>query len=273
MSTPRQGGALGDELANLGIIALIATAVLAVILRVAGTIAAWVTGIAQPAGGIEAGLGVLLHPADPGSPLGADGLNAVVYWVVAGLLIVGVGAAGWWVWRTFRENHRRTKIDPYRIVGIATRTDVTAAASEKALLRRGGQLRPSLPKPDAQDVGYLLGASRGVGVWASVEDSILLIGPPRSGKGLHVVINAILDAPGAVVTTSTRPDNLTATLTARSSDGRPVAVFDPQRLAEGVPAGLRWSPIRGCADPLTAMIRATGLAAGTGLSAGGVEGR
>ncbi len=43
-----------------------------------------------------------------------------------------------------------------RIVGIATRTDVTAAASEKALLRRGGQLRPSLPKPDAQDVGYEL---------------------------------------------------------------------------------------------------------------------
>jgi type IV secretion system protein VirD4 len=51
-----------------------------------------------------------------------------------------------------------------------------------------------------------------------------------------------------------------------------VAVFDPQHLAEGIPAGLRWSPIRGCEDPLTAMIRATGLAAGTGLSAGGVEG-
>jgi type IV secretory pathway TraG/TraD family ATPase VirD4 len=51
-----------------------------------------------------------------------------------------------------------------------------------------------------------------------------------------------------------------------------VAVFDPQRLAEGVPAGLRWSPVRGCEDPLTAMIRATGLASGTGLSAGGVEG-
>ena len=52
----------------------------------------------------------------------------------------------------------------------------------------------------------------------------------------------------------------------------PVAIFDPQHLAEGLPAGMRWSPIRGCESPQTAMIRATGLAAGTGLASGGVDG-
>jgi type IV secretion system protein VirD4 len=74
-----------------------------------------------------------------------------------------------------------------------------------------------------------------------VEDSTLILGPPRSGKGLHVVINAILHAPGAVITTATRPDNIAATLRARERLG-PVAVFDPQRLADGLPSGLRWSP-------------------------------
>jgi type IV secretory pathway TraG/TraD family ATPase VirD4 len=99
---------------------------------------------------------------------------------------------------------------------------------------------------------------------------MLVLGPPRSGKGLHIVVNAILDAPGPVVATSTRPDNLTATLQARREAG-PVAVFDPQRLAEGLPAGLRWSPVRGCEQPQTAMVRAAGLAAGTGIGGKGVE--
>ena len=90
---------------------------------------------------------------------------------------------------------------------------------------------------------------------------MVLLGPPRSGKGVHIVINAILDAPGAVITTSTRPDNLTAALEARAKVG-PVAVFDPQRLAPGIPSSTRWSPIRGCESPQTAMVRAKALTAG-----------
>lgn len=272
MSTPRPSGSLGDELSNLGIGILISAAILAAILRGAGSVAAWITGTTPPTGGVEAGLGVLLNPGDPADALDAPGLGAVAYWITASVLILTAGAVGWWVWRLLRDHGRQVKTDPYRIAGIATRAEVARAGSEKALLRRAGHLRPSLDTPHPADVGYWIGASRGHGVWASVEDSILLLGPPRSGKGAHIVINAILDAPGAVVTTSTRPDNLTATLRARERRGGPVAVFDPQHLAEGVPAGLRWSPIRGCEDPLTAMIRATGLAAGTGLSAGGVEG-
>ncbi|WRS30014.1 TraM recognition domain-containing protein [Actinomycetaceae bacterium MB13-C1-2] len=262
---------MSDGLANLGIGLLIAAAGIAAILRGAGTIAAFLTGTLQPQAGITAGLTVLLNPADPAAALEADGLNTIAYWITTTLLLVVLGAGAWWVWTKVLHHSQSVQTDPRRLQGIATSSEVSRVASETALVKRAGTLRPSLDAPKPSDVGYLLGRSHGKRVWASVEDSILLVGPPRSGKGLHVVINAILDAPGAVVTTSTRPDNLTATLRARQRIG-PVAVFDPQHLAEGLPAGLRWSPVRGCEDPLTAMIRATGLASGTGLSAGGVEG-
>lgn len=266
----RQAGGMGDEVTNALIILLMVVAGVAVILRAAGTVAVWITGTAPPEAGPAAGLGVLFNPGDPATALAAEGLHPVAYWATSGVMLAGLAGTGAWVWVRVRRWGQQKQNDPHRLAGTATGTDIAKVATPKALLRRAGTLRPSLAKPRVQDVGYLLGSSAGKQVWASVEDSILLIGPPRSGKGLHVVINAILDAPGAVVTTSTRPDNLTATLRAREKIG-PVAVFDPQHLAEGIPAGMRWSPIRGCEDPLTAMIRATGLASATGMSAGGVE--
>lgn len=262
---------MGDELTNAALIALVAIFGLALVLRAAGSLTAFLTGTPPPAAGMASGLGVLFNPANPATALHATGLNPFVYWIVTVTLLTGLAAGIGWVWVRLRRHTHKSETDPRRLAGTATGHEVTQTASAKALLRRAGTLRPSLNAPEPADVGYLLGASHGKQVWASVEDSILLIGPPRSGKGLHLVINAILDAPGAVVTTSTRPDNLTATLRARERGGGPVAVFDPQHLAEGVPAGLRWSPVRGCEDPLTAMIRATGLAAATGLGSSGVE--
>jgi type IV secretion system protein VirD4 len=269
-SASTRSASFGDELTNLALGALIGAMVLAGALRLAGSVAAFLTGVPQPTVGLEAGFGVVFHADEPGLALGTTTLDPVGYWLTAGVMLAAAGGAGWFIWRVVRELGRRTKTDPRKIVGIAQTGDIVRAASDRALLARARTLRPSLNKPRPEDVGYLIGTARGKRVWASVEDSILVIGPPRSGKGAHVVINSILDAPGAVVTTSTRPDNLTATLRARSRRG-PVAVFDPQRLAPGVPAGLRWNPVRGCELPITAMIRATGLAAGTGLSGPAVE--
>lgn len=264
---PRQSG---DQLTNLALIALVGLAVIAVVLRGAGSLAAFFTGHPQPASGPAAGLAVLLHPLDPASALDAPGLNAAAYWAIVALMLCLLAGLGIWVWRLVTDQQQRAKADPRRLAGTATGREVAKVASRRALLRKAATLRPSVKQPEAHQVGYLLGSARGRQVWATVEDSVLLIGPPRSGKGLHVVINAILDAPGAVITTSTRPDNLTATLRARQRKG-PVAVFDPQQLAPGVPAGMRWSLVRGCENPLTAMIRATGLSASTGLGGGGVD--
>ncbi|WP_244928539.1 TraM recognition domain-containing protein [Nocardioides sp. W7] len=261
-------------LTNAALVAIGTAFAMALLLRAAGSIAALVTGTHQPTGSPTSGLRVLAQPSSPGPALGARDLSSVAYWGVVLLLVLALATAVWVGWLVVARARHRAAHDPHRIRGTASRRDIAPVASEKALLRRATNLRPSLTRPRAADVGYLLGTSHGRGIWASVEDSILVIGPPRSGKGLHLVINAILDAPGAVVTTSTRPDNIAATVRSRQKFG-PVAVFDPQRLTVGIDdvrgAGVRWSPIRGCQNPLTAMIRATGLASSTGLSTGGTD--
>jgi type IV secretion system protein VirD4 len=258
--------------ATSGVLLTVAATVLAPagLLHAAGVLTATISGLPAPDRSLVQALEVLADPANPGAALGIPDLPVGTYWTAVTLLLAlaaGLAAVAY----TAMGRLRRPTRDPRRLLGVADAGDIARTASARVLRRRGAQLRPSLAKPRPADVGYLLGTSRGRQVWASVEDSILLLGPPRSGKGLHVVINAILDAPCAVITTATRPDNIAATLTARQAGG-PVAVFDPQHLAAGLPAGLRWSPIRGCADPHTAMIRAAGLAAGTAMGAGGVEG-
>ncbi|MBL3686163.1 type VI secretion protein [Leucobacter zeae] len=267
MSGPVQARPANDVFINLALGALVAAAAFTGLLRLAGTVAAFLTGLPEPSGGFTSGLGVLATPLDPGAALGADGLNPILYWaVVAAFLLTLAGAILLVVRAILRA---RSTVDPHRLAGTATAAEVVKVASRKALLRKASTLRPSLNGTvTPEQVGYLLGHGKGGQVWATVEDSILLIGPPRAGKGFFVAVNAILDAPGAVITTSTRPDNLTATMQARARKGK-VAVFDPQQIAPGLPAGMRWSPVRGCQDPLTAMIRAKGLATATGF--GGVQ--
>ncbi len=264
---PAQPRPANDAFVNIALGGLVAVVAFGGVLGLSGSIAAFLTGQPQPIAGITDGLGVLATPADPGTALGTPGLNPFAYWAVVLLLLVILTAAGVFAWRAV--SRARAATNPHHLAGTATGAEVARVASRRALVKRANTLRPSLTgKPEPGDVGYLLGTSKGGQVWATVEDSILLIGPPRSGKGLHVVINSVLDAPGAVITTSTRPDNLTATLRARERTG-PVAVFDPQQLAPGLSSGMRWSPVRGCQDPLTAMIRAKGLATSTGF--GGVQ--
>lgn len=213
---------------------------------------------------VGAGLARLLRsPSRPsgawGEPMPASGW----YWTVTALIAVALTCAAFFVMFVFRRHDRRMASAPRLLPGLASGSEVARAAGRRALLRRAGIVRPALECPRPEQVGYRLGRAVGRQVWASVEDSMLILGPPRSGKGLHLVIPMILDAPGAVVTTSTRPDNLTVTLAAREEHG-PVAVFDPQQLAPGPVPRLRWSPIRGCEQPQTAMIRARALAAGSG---------
>ena len=201
----------------------------------------------------------LTQPSDPAhgwdSPVGPSWL----YWATTAL-VLAVIVAGALVLR----HHTVTGPQAIgsRIQGTAGPGEVARSAGARRLRNRADVLRPGLVSPSVDDLGHELGRASGRSCYASIEDSVVLLGPPRSGKGLHLIIPMILDSPGAVITTSTRPDNLTATLRARQHKG-PVAVFDPQRLATGIPSATRWSPIRGCEDPHIAMVRAKALTSGT----------
>lgn len=124
--------------------------------------------------------------------------------VVAVLAVVIV----WW-WRVGRDE--RIKRGYRTLPGLASRRDLAAVDGEKAVLKSAGSLRPSLRSPSSEDMTGVVGTRADRTVWASVRETHLLVGPPGSGKGLQVVINGILDAPGGVITASTRPDNLAVT--------------------------------------------------------------
>lgn len=151
--------------------------------------------------------------------------------------------------------------------GFARRPEIRKTVSAKAVLARSGSVRPTLKNPTVDQVGWKLGRARGVDVHASIEDSLAVFGPPRMGKGYRLIIGAILDWSGPLITTSTRGDNLAATLKARASRGKTIVV-DPQRLS-GVESAIVPSPSQQCEDPETAARRARQIIAGTALGKSG----
>jgi type IV secretion system protein VirD4 len=255
--------ARGSSSDDFWLVPIVFVIALGVVLYWAGRLSALLAGTGHLHGHEFAEFTAFAHLNDPSLAWHANVGSPGVYWFlqVLALIVAGtIGAGVWWLVSRLNGRTRATRVDdPAKAEGLARRGEVRKAASAKALLRRAGTLRPSLENPRPGDVGIRLGFARGVQCWASVEDSTTVVGPPRSGKGYHLMIPWIIDYPGAVITTSTRADNLSATMAARASEERPVGVFDPQGLAAGVPSALRWSPVRGCENPQTAMIRAAGL--------------
>lgn len=184
--------------------------------------------------------------------------DAAVIVLIVAATVVALGA-----WRRYRHSDRYFLTDLRQRPGFAPASEIKDHLSAKAVLRRAGQLRPDLARPTPADVGWRVGRSRGMDVYVSIEDSVALEGPPRSGKGYRVLISAILDWTGPLITTSTTNDNLTATMRMRQARGD-VHVFDPQGLS-GIRHPLRISPIAGCEDPLFAMQRGTAIITGTAL--------
>lgn len=234
---------------------------------VAEAVTAWVCGARPTPEHLFAGL-VVAVTGDPTVYTTAGGCVLPVWQIRTAdalvlALVVTVAVTGWVAYVRYRQSDRWFLADLRIRPGFASASEIRTHLSANAVLRRAKQLRPDLTRARATDVGWRVGCSRGMDVYVSIEDSVALEGPPRSGKGYRVLISAILDWSGPLITTSTTNDNLTATMRARADRGQ-VHVFDPQGLS-GTRHPLRVSPLTGCEDPLVAMQRGTAIITGTAL--------
>ncbi|MFA5712520.1 type IV secretory system conjugative DNA transfer family protein, partial [Mycolicibacterium sp.] len=228
----------------------------------------------RPGGG---GLAV----AAVGAELAHLGLDQAVYAVPGGLTVTGA-VTGWWWLRHVAAPHttkaavaRRAYLSE-RAGGTAGRLDVMEHAGPGVLLREAGVLRPSLRDLSARDrrrldprevgvevarLGWRLPRNKrlpGTSVWSSCEDVTLRIAPPRCGKTTALSCHG-LDAPGALLTTSTRLDLAGDVHTIRSERG-PVWFFDPVGIidpAKGTP--VKWRVLSGCSDFTVACRRASAM--------------
>jgi type IV secretion system protein VirD4 len=235
----------------------------------AESITAWTCGSRPAASSPLSGVRLALI-GDPSTYLPATGCTIPVWQIRAadvGAVLVIVALTVWALWALARylQSDAKFVADLRRRPGFATATEIRRHLSAAAVLRRGNILRPGSGRLVPSDVGWRVGRSHGTDVYVSIEDSVALEGPPRSGKGYRVLISAILDWAGPLVTTSTTNDNLTATMRMRERRGD-VFVFDPQNLS-GVRDTVGIDPIAGCEDPLVAVQRGAAIVTGTALGA------
>ena len=197
----------------------------------------------------------------------ATGLFA--YEVSAFLMVAVVLCAATTMWHRRAQGAslvQRWATGSRRRHGVASSCQILRRASGVAVRRKATTVRPSfrdLPRVAragrTTEVALLLCRVGALRVWASVEDVVLVFGAPRKGK-TGWFVGRVLDAPGAVIATSTKTDLYDVTHQLRAVKG-PVWVFAPTGHAD-LASTITFDPLTGCASPTTAAERATDLIAG-----------
>ncbi|MFE4198487.1 type IV secretory system conjugative DNA transfer family protein [Paenarthrobacter sp. NPDC056912] len=242
-------------------------------LMTCGAAASSIVGLATnhpPASGPWSTHRLLAAVPDPVSAFGLASGTAVGFWILFGVFAVSGFIAAVLAWDKFSKRGSKDERTDKR-KGLGGRKEAKALG-DKAVLAQASFLRPDLDAKEVRvtDVAIELGKVRGVPVYAHARDTVGIEGVPGMGKGFYFVNNAIIKAPGAVLTTMTgRPDNLALTFKERGKDGRPVAVLDLEDLTLGVPGGTKWSLTEGCEDHEVADKRAAGLAGSDGSESEG----
>jgi type IV secretion system protein VirD4 len=241
---------IADGVTDMILIGLLVTAV-------AVALATWLAGQlagllflgrwppANLADGLEAALRLPGHLADPRQAWPASVRGSLpagaVRFAVAGLLsLAALSAGAVFAGRQARGRRRRR--------GFASRADLNASLTPRAVIARGKAVRPSLAgaKTTVDDVGIRLGRAipSRIPLACSAEDSVEVLSAPRQGKTSDFIIPWLHTWPGPAFATSIRPDVLMATAIPRRARG-PVAVMAPTGMIDW-PNVLRWDPASGC---------------------------
>lgn len=155
--------------------------------------------------------------------------------------------------------------------GMASTRDIRKSMSTAAMRQSAAVTRKSISEPKKvppTDLGVTLGQEAGrfhQRLYSPWNAAVLVIAPPQTAKTAWLS-GPVIDAPGACVTTSTKPDVYHHTVALRAKRG-PIFVLDPADLT-GTDSTFRWSPIAGCTSPAMASRRAQDLIAGANSSAG-----
>ncbi|MBC3191690.1 type IV secretory system conjugative DNA transfer family protein [Pseudonocardia sp. C8] len=202
----------------------------------------------------------------PGTTV-AQEMSTILPWpaTAAGGCVVAVLV--WHRWVRTSATVTRWSARSRRKAGVASTFDIARLASGPAMRRRARSVRPSTYGETSRwtrwslpvaEVAVRLCRTGLVQVWSSVEDVVIVFGGPRAGK-TGWLAGRVIDAPGAVLVTSTRTDLYELTRGLRTGRG-PVYVFNAVGLG-GLESTITFDPLTGCADPTTAVERAADLLA------------
>jgi type IV secretion system protein VirD4 len=192
---------------------------------------------------------------------------AVGFVAVGALVLVLLGVVLWRRYGGSAGQVHRWSRRSRRNEGVASSWALFRVASWIAVRRRATVVRPSFAQVPrwrrcfvrTTEFATALARVGALWIWSSVEDVTIRLGGPRTGKTGELA-GRIVEAPGAVIATSTRTDLVYLTGPIRALRG-PVHVFNPSGLG-GLASTITFDPISGCAESRTAVTRASDLLAG-----------
>ena len=226
-------------------------------------------GIPNLRGGWVAGaVSLLVHGGDPhdvwASPRAAP--PEWLLYLILVLLLGGASVASLYLSQRWRNRREETVLGDLRRKqhGFLAPHQAATRFGERATRREAARLHPSLSPAElrARPTGELaisLGRCGHFPVFASQEHAVAVLAGMRQGKTTGLLARAALQHRGALVYTTTKPDDLRLFYQAPAGSSSRTLLFNPDDL--GGLGTVAFDPVIGCEDPDTARLRAQAILA------------